>query len=146
MAVSIDTNILVYALNRSSAVHDRAREFLESVGQNENVVLAELVLVELYLLVRNPAVFPSPYGASEAAEVCRRLRTNPSWRIVECRPVMKKVWNIAGDVGFGRRKIIDARLAYTLLAAGVTEFATRNTKDFSEFGFSRVFDPLADPN
>ena len=55
---------------------------------------------------------------------------------------MERVWDVAGQPGLARRRIIDARLAFTLRAAGVTKLATRNTADFTGFGFERVFDPL----
>lgn len=142
MSLSVDTNIFVYALNRSSDVHESARTFLEILAARTDVVIAEQALVELYLLIRNPTVFPNPYPAAEAAGICHEFRTNPSWRIVECRPVMERVWDVAGKSDFARRRIIDARLAFTLRAAGVTEFATRNAADFAGFGFKRVFDPL----
>ncbi|MFW6312882.1 MAG: TA system VapC family ribonuclease toxin [Spirochaetota bacterium] len=142
MPLSIDTNILVYALNEDSDVHEPARSFLESLAARTDVVIAELTLVELYLLIRNPTVFPNPYPAPQAIEACRAFARNPNWRIVECRPVMERVWDAASEPDFARRRIIDARLAFTLRAAGVTEFATRNTVPFEGFGFERVFDPL----
>ena len=142
MPLSVDTNIFVYALNRNSDVHESARTFLESIAARTDVVIAEQALVELYLLIRNPTVFPNPYPAAEAARVCRDFQGNVNWRIVECRPVMERVWDVAGNPDFARRRIIDARLAFTLRAAGVTELATRNTSDFTRFGFERVFDPL----
>jgi hypothetical protein len=43
---------------------------------------------------------------------------------------------------FARRRIYDARLALSLLRQGVTAFATANVKDFEEFGFNRVWNPL----
>lgn len=142
MSLSVDTNILVYALNEDSEVHEPARSFLESLAPRTDVVVAELTLVELYLLIRNPTIFPNPYPAPEAVEACRAFTHNPNWRIVECRPVMERVWGAASELDFARRRIIDARLAYTLRAAGVTEFATQNTAHFAGFGFERVFDPL----
>jgi len=60
-------------------------------------------------------------------------------------PVMGEVWRYAAAEVFARRRIIDARLALTLRAAGVTEFATCNVKDFADFGFDRVWDPLQTP-
>lgn len=42
------------------------------------------------------------------------------------------------------RVLFDARLALTLRHHGVTELATCNTKDFQGYGFTRVWDPLAD--
>lgn len=119
-----------------------ARTFLESLAPRTDVVIAELTLVELYLLIRNATISPNPYPAPEAVEACHAFTRNPNWRIVECRPVMERVWRVASEVHFARRRIIDARLAFTLRAAGVTEFATRNTAYFAGFGFERVFDPL----
>ncbi|MFW5743654.1 MAG: hypothetical protein ACOCW3_03600 [Spirochaetota bacterium] len=55
---------------------------------------------------------------------------------------MERVWDVASTPDFARRRIMDACLALTLRAAGVTEFATRNTVHFPGLGFERVFDPL----
>lgn len=145
MALGIDTNIIVYALNSESDVYERARRFLEAASTQSDVVIAEFVLVELYLLIRNPTVFPRPFNASDAADVCRRLRRNPRWQIVECRSVMDRVWDEAAKSGFPRRRIIDVRLAHTLHSAGVDRFATRNVGDFTDLGLFDVFDPLASP-
>lgn len=142
LALSIDTNIFVYALNKDSDVHEQARSFLRQASIRSDVVISELVLVELYLLIRNPTVFPHPYDAPGAAAACQSFRTNPSWQIVECRPVMKRVWHHASRPGFPRRRIIDLRLAYTLHAAGVDTFATRNVSDFTDLELFHVFDPL----
>ena len=142
--ISFDTNIAVYALNRAMPGHGRAYDFLSRLSDHDGVIVCELVLVELYLLIRNPAVFVKPYSSADAVEVCRRYRSNPRWRIVECEDVMDQVWTIAGDPGFARRRIVDARLAFTLLRAGVTELATRNVQDFRGFGFERVWDPTAE--
>jgi hypothetical protein len=56
---------------------------------------------------------------------------------------MDRVWEAAARPGVARRHVFDARLAHTLLDSGVTELATRNTRDFDGFGFARVFDPIA---
>ena len=58
---------------------------------------------------------------------------------------MREVWRYAAAPEFARRRIIDARLALTLRTAGVTEFATCNLKDFADFGFDRVWNPLQAP-
>ncbi|MFQ5740740.1 MAG: hypothetical protein ACE5JX_17185 [Acidobacteriota bacterium] len=55
---------------------------------------------------------------------------------------MDRVWKLAGGERFSRRRIIDARLALTLLHHGVTSLATANTKDFRGLGFLRLWNPL----
>ena len=139
--VSFDTNIIVYALHEKMPQHGKALQFLNGLAGRDDVVLCELILVEVYLLIRNPAVFPQPYGASEAAEVCRWYRSNPRWRLIECQEVMEQVWQRSADPGVARRQIIDTRFALTLRKAGVTDLATTNVDDFLAFGFRRVWDP-----
>ena len=140
--VSIDTNLFVYAQNTRCAEHRPARAFLDAC-RDRDIVICELVLVELYLVLRSPAIVSRPLNAAEAATICLRYRSNPSWRLVECAPVMSSVWQQAGDTAFARRKIIDERLALTLLHHGVRDFATANTRHFDAFGFDRVWNPVA---
>lgn len=140
--ISVDTNLLLYSLNSQAPEFDAARSFLEDLAERSDVVICELVLVELYLLLRNPAVVAHPLLAAEAVSVCDLFRTHPHWRLVESAPIMREVWKLASEPGFPRRKLIDARLALTLLHHGVTEFATRNVKDFRGLGFARVWNPL----
>ena len=141
--IGIDTNILLYARLEGNPSHERAREFLEGQADNPDVVIAELVLVEFYLALRNPAIIDSPLSAKAASQECQIFRRHPRWQLVENAEVMGKVWDMAAGRNFARRRIIDARLAKTLLAYGVTEFATGNIRDFEEFGFARVWSPVS---
>ena len=143
--ISADTNIFVHAADPDSPLHIQARNFLGSLEQaDEEFVLCELVLVELYMLLRNPTVFARPYTPSESAGYCRALRQNPSWRCIDYDPeVSKKLWEYASTTKSGYRHIIDARLAFTLQHHGVDRFATVNQKDFKEFDFKEVWNPLA---
>jgi len=140
--ISVDTNILVYAANPAAARHQIALEFMNSFNDKE-LVLCELILVELYMALRNPAIFPKPYSATQAAAYCLKLKTNPKWRYVDYDPaVSSKLWEWAEATQQGFRQIIDARIALTLQHHGVDEFATANTKDFLNFGFTKLWDPL----
>lgn len=55
---------------------------------------------------------------------------------------MNEVWVLAATPRIARRRLFDARLALTLRHHGVDEFATRNLNGFTDFGFSRVWDPI----
>ena len=140
--ISVDTNILLYAQNKDYSEHRAAYDFISEIGQQDRVVICELVLVELYVLLRNPAVIKKPLTSSQAAETCDHYRQNPKWRLVENAPVMDAVWQKANTPQFPRRKIFDTRIALTLIYHGVTELATANTKDFQDFGLQRVWNPL----
>lgn len=140
--ISIDTNLLLYSLNRDCPEHGAARAFVLSCVDRRDVAIAELVLLELYVLLRNPAVVRTPLEAEEAASLCQAFRRNPHWALVDTAAVMDRVWTAAARPGVARRHVFDARLAHTLLDNGVKQLATRNTRDFEGFGFERVFDPL----
>lgn len=140
--LSIDTNILLYAQNRDCAEHGAASAFLDECAERDDVAVCELVLVELYQLLRNPRVVERPLAAPEAAAVCQAFRRNPRWALIENAPVMEEVWVLAARPGIARRALFDARLALTLRHHGVTELATCNVADFDGFGFERVWDPI----
>ena len=137
MIVSADTNLFLYAANPLSPRHAAAKQFFANEGGGaQRFLVCELVLVEIYMQLRNPAVFKEPKPAADAVEFCRALRSNPSWEYVDYEPaVSKALWDWAEKTSAGFREIIDARLALTLRHHGVTHFATANEKHFGGFGF-----------
>lgn len=140
--ISFDTNLAVYAANSSLPQHAAARRFFTRIATREDIVVAELMLVELYLKLRNPRIFPQPMEAATAVTWCNRFRNHRKWVLVESAPVMNEVWRLAAKPSFAFRRIVDVRLALTLRHHGVREFATSNVKDFDNLGFARVWDPL----
>lgn len=132
----------MYAQNRDCAEHEPARAFLIECSARRDVAICDLVLMELYQLLRNPAVLSEPLDAGEAAFVCRGYLDNPRWARIESAPIMDHVWKIAARSGIARRALFDARIALTLRHHGVTELATRNTADFDGFGFLRLINPI----
>lgn len=140
--ISIDTNILLYAQNIDCAEHKAAYQFVLDCSRRDDLVVCELILVELYVLLRNPSVLGRPLSSQQAVEICRLYRKNPKWRLIENAPVMEAVWESASRPGFSRRKIFDTRLALTLRHHGVTDLATANTKDFQDLGLRRVWNPI----
>ena len=140
--LSLDTNILLYAQNRDCLEHESARRFVEDCAARDDIAICDLVLLELYQLLRNPAVLSTPLKAPEAAAACATWRDNPRWALIENAPVMDKVWAIARRPNIARRAVFDARIALTLCHHGVAEFATRNTQDFEGLGFARLINPI----
>ena len=107
-------------------------------------MLCELVLVDIYMQLRNPAILRTPLSAVAAVDFCVRLRSNPEWQLVDDEPaVSEHLWRWARTTSSAFRRIIDARLALTLQHHGVTEFATVNVREFEEFGFQRLWNPVA---
>jgi toxin-antitoxin system PIN domain toxin len=140
--IAFDTNLLFAALEPSHVDFEAAREWLGSL--TGEVAISELVLMELYVLVRNPAIVRRPLSPAPAVELIQSLRSHPRWRLLDApEGLMVDVWARAAARGFGRRRVFDARLGLSLVRQGVRDFATRNVRDFRDLGFRRVFDPLA---
>lgn len=146
MIVSADTNLFLYAANPDSPYHAAARSFFASEASSGNrFLLCGLVLVEIYMQLRNPAVFKKPKTPKEAAAFCQVLGANPFWEQADYEPdVAPPIWKWAAETTSGFRNIIDARLAFTLRHHGVTHFATANERHFEGFGFDRVWNPLSE--
>ena len=145
MILSADTNLFLYAANPHSPHFNAARNFFdEHLASGGRFLLCVLVLVEIYMLLRNPTVFRSPKSAAEAAAFCASLRANPNWEFGDYEPaVAVPMWQWAATTITGYRQIIDARLAFTLRHHGVTHFATANDRHFANFGFERVWNPCS---
>ena len=106
------------------------------------VAIADYVLVELYIHLRNPVVMAHPLSAVAARDLVISYWKIPNVMRIENAPIMDAVWALAGGKNFARRQIFDARLALTLRHNGVTHLATSNVKDFQGWGFEKVWNPL----
>jgi toxin-antitoxin system PIN domain toxin len=144
--LSIDTNILFHAYNEDSPSHKAAYGWLISIRHDEDVAISEFILAELYGLLRNPAVLKHPLDADEAVDVVQTYRSHPRWRLIgfgaESRPLHDILWEKARNKTFAFRRLYDTRSALTMMAQGVSEFATVNVKDFEGLGFAKVWNPL----
>jgi uncharacterized protein len=142
--LSFDTNILIHSLNPASIFHNSAIEFLAKHLSNpkQRIAICDYVPVELYVHLRNPVVMATPLKASAARDLVTSYWAIPTVMRVENANVMDQVWEQVAAPNMARRRIFDLRLGLTLRNAGVTEFATANTKDFQGIGFSKVWNPL----
>jgi len=145
--ISFDTNLLLYSLNQDCAEYNDARAFFASLPNTPGMVaICELVLIELYVLLRNPAVLKNPLDPTDAVSIIQTFRQHPIWMLLdypgETASLMNELWRLASRPNIGQRIVFDARLALTLRHYGVTEFATRNETHFGNFGFTRVWNPL----
>jgi predicted nucleic acid-binding protein len=91
--ITCDTNIVFPGLEASHPDHVEARKFLEGKSNDEEFCLCELVLMEVYTLLRNPVTSRSPLSAAEATRKIQNLRENPAWGLLDYPgTLMNKVW------------------------------------------------------
>lgn len=146
--LSIDSNILFFAFARSLPQHQKALTWIRSIGEDSGVGISEFVLVELYTLVRNPVLASKPLTAAEAVRLVDNYRKHPVWRITGFPETSERLhtqlWKIMATPQIAYRRVYDTRFALSLRHFGVTHLATANVKHFQDFGFEKVWNPLAE--
>ena len=142
---SIDTNLLLYALDATSPAHEESYEIYRRLYEESDAwVLADQTLFELYRALRNPQILERPLSYRKAVAQVEEIRSRSQAHHVAYETgLWPKVLGLLEKSA--RRKgvlVCDAILAVTLHANGVTRFYTRNTKDFEAFGLFEIEDPL----
>jgi len=143
MSAAIDVNVLLFASDSASPLHERAAEFLEQCAAGPDVLYLAWSTVLSYLRIStHPAIFANPLQPEEAARNAEMLLRLPHVRALAeedgfwdlYREVTKKMPTRGNDVP-------DAHLATLLRQHGVTTLFT-NDRDFRKFDFLKVRDPF----
>ena len=81
MSYTIDANVLLYASDRSSPVHQRARELVERLADGPEIAYLFWPTVMAYLrIATHPAVFARPLSIVEATGNIEQLLARPQVR------------------------------------------------------------------
>lgn len=109
----VDANVLIYAINESAEMHERARSWLDgALNGEEQVGFAWIALLAFVRLATNPAVFPRPLGVTDATEMVREWLVQP--RSIVLDPTARHVDLLSGllaETGAGGNLVNDAHLA-----------------------------------
>lgn len=118
--ISVDTNILFPALEERNPNHPIAFEFLTSLEDSrDDVVISEFILLELHVLLRNPAVTAKPMEQRAAVAICESFRNHPRWQVIGFPPDTRRfhdeMWPKLTQKDFARRRAYDWRTELSLL-------------------------------
>ena len=141
----VDTNILVYALNKASEEHAVCTRLLEGWRAMPSAWYSTWnVLYEFLRVTTHPRVFTAPIEARTAWEFLESLIAAPGFSLLVEGPrhaevaqvTLKEVKGIRGNI------LYDAHTAILMREHGIRRIYTRDT-DFHRFPFLEVIDPLA---
>jgi toxin-antitoxin system PIN domain toxin len=144
MAGVIDTNILLYAVNRDAAEHEAAKRFLLRAGSSpEQWYLTDGILYEFLRVATHQKVFAQPLAWREAVEFLRPLANSPRFRLLTAgeqhfailEETLASLTHPAGNLFF------DVRTAVLMREHGVREIYTTDT-DFLQFPELKAINPL----
>lgn len=141
--ILVDTNLLIYAVNRDAPQHAAARDWWETALSGRNSIgLAWLVLLAFVRLTTNPRILRSPAPVSRALDYVDQWLRQPF--VVPVNPG-ERHWTflnkLLADSGAAGNLTNDAHLAAIAVEHGYTLYSADN--DFKRFGGLRHVNPLA---
>jgi len=143
VSFGIDVNILLYASDRSAALHEKASSFLQQCAAGREVFCIAWVTAMSYLrMATHSAIFAQPLSAEEAAGNMHSLLSLPHCRALGEDDGFWSVYREVTSAVPARGNLVpDAHLAAVLRQHGVAKIFTHD-RDFRRFDFLQVIDPL----
>jgi toxin-antitoxin system PIN domain toxin len=140
----VDTNILLYAANKASPEHAKAKRFLEALLSSATPwCLSWGGIYEFLRVSTHPRVFPKPLSGAQALRYLQTFLSReeitvltPTSRHAEL--LGRTVWELSHPAG---NLFHDIETAVLMREHGVREILTADT-DFLQFPFLTVTNPL----
>jgi toxin-antitoxin system PIN domain toxin len=132
--IAVDTNVLIYAHRRESALHEIALRKITAIAESDTpwglpvFCLAEFVRVVTHLRVFNP-----PSSLAEALHFLEQLMLSPTLRILSPTPQFPTAFGAACRSAGARGNLaFDAQIAAVCREHGVDQLLTAD-RDFARF-------------
>jgi toxin-antitoxin system PIN domain toxin len=131
--VVVDANVLIYAVDQTSAHHDRSRSWLDaSLAGTEAVGLAWIALLAFIRIGTNASIFPAPMTTDEATAQVEAWLAAPAAVIAQPTPrhasLLRGLLRATGTAG---NLTTDAHLAVLALELGAD--VVSYDRDFARF-------------
>jgi uncharacterized protein len=140
----IDTNILLYAVNRDCPEHARAKSYLSAhLSSGEPWCLSWGVVYEFLRVATHPRVFPNPLSGKQAMAFLHPLLEHSAVTLLsETENHARLLEKTMGELSHCAGNLVhDLHTAVLLREHGVPEIVTADT-DFLQFKFLQVSNPL----
>jgi predicted nucleic acid-binding protein len=144
MKILLDTNIFVYAYNKSSPNQDRASRIIKKAIQSQiQACITPQVLYEFFAVVTSSKRVQHPITSCEAANLCLDL-----W---ECSEIEKlnpsglapiEVFKFVEELKLSKAEIFDCVLAVTAKENDIDYIYTENVADFQRYSFVKAVNPF----
>jgi toxin-antitoxin system PIN domain toxin len=144
VSYSLDVNLLLYASNRRSDHHGRARQFVDACAEGPEIFCLTWLTIMSYLrIATHPGIFPTPLTPDEALGNIADLIELPHVRAVsELENFLEAYRRVAGAAPLRGNLVPDAHLAAILFQHGVRTLYTHD-RDFRRFPTLDARDPFA---
>jgi toxin-antitoxin system PIN domain toxin len=142
MSATVDTNLLLYAVNASDPSSTTAYGVVERLARGPELLYVFWPVVMGFLrLSTHPTITDEPLSPSEALTVASDLIDRPHVRTPGEAPGFLAVYRATASPGTRGRDVTDAHIAALMRQHGVQTIYTRD-RDFRRFDGIRVEDPF----
>ena len=144
MSYSLDVNVLLYASDRASERHTKARSFIEACAASPEIFcLAWPTLMSYLRIATHPRIFSAPLSPAEALGNITTLLALPQVRAVsEMDGFIEAYKRVAGEMPVRGNLVPDAHIAAILFQHGVRTLYSSD-RDFRKFQSLDLRDPFA---
>jgi hypothetical protein len=143
VSFSCDVNVLLYASDAASPVHQAARRFLDEAAAGGDLMCIGWPTVMSYLrIATHPGIFSAPLSPAEALANVEALAGLAHVRLLAEEEGFLEVYReVTGGFPVRGNLVPDAHLAALLRQHGVRTLYTRDA-DFRKFAFLDLRDPF----
>jgi len=144
MSLAVDANLLLYASDRESSFHERARPALERlVGGSDIIYLFWPVIMAYVWVATHPSIFEHPMPPERARNNIETLLARPN---VVAPGELDAFWDrfrdVASEADARGNLVTDAHIVALMIQHGVRTIWS-NDRDFRRFAGIEVHDPFA---
>lgn len=139
--ILFDTNILVYAHNSDSTLHQYALNIVKDAVEGKlKGVLAQQNLLEFYSIITDHKRVANPLSPKEARELIKDYLHSPFEIIFPNKETGEIVLSFCQENNIKNGEIFDVYLAATCVSNNVKTILTANIKDFKNLTVINVID------
>lgn len=133
MSVTVDTNILLYAVNADDETHGRARELLERLARGPDLLYLFWPTIMGFLrIATHPGIFPNPISPKQAMAAITALVERPSVRTCAEGTGFWDIYRTTAAEDTRGNHVPDGHLAALMRQHGVAVIYTRD-RDFRRY-------------
>ncbi len=144
MSIFLDTNILVYAINKDSPYHVIARGILDDANNgNLRAFVSPQVLSELYATLTNRSRIENPLIPEDAYDVVRGLLDSETIeKVYPKETTLNRGLLLARENNVKAQDFFDVLIVATMLDNDIDTIYTANENDFSKYKEINVYNPF----
>jgi predicted nucleic acid-binding protein len=139
----IDSNILIYAFNKSSDFYETSKKLIKTLIKNGELGICTISLIEFFQVTTNHKKFSNPLETKDAQIIISSLNESQQIETLDItKEIIDSAFETIVEYGIHGYDIYDHIIAESCKFYNVKELYTFNVKDFKRYKYLKVIKPL----